>query len=166
MQARSPTPTITDAEHLAHEHWGLDGQATSLVGYEDHNFLLASGAGDRWVLKISREGVDERALDCQIQVLKFLEESAVALLVQRVRPAADGRCLIPIETGDGGLRWVRVFSYLEGTPLAKRRRRPRPFLEEIGRTLARLDLALSAFDHPGAHRHVPWNIERAHEIGR
>jgi 4-aminobutyrate aminotransferase-like enzyme/Ser/Thr protein kinase RdoA (MazF antagonist) len=166
MQARSPTPTITDAEYLAHEHWGLDGQATSLVGYEDHNFLLASGAGDRWVLKISREGVDERALDCQIQVLKFLEESAVALLVQRVRPAADGRCLIPIETGDGGPRWVRVFSYLEGAPLANSRERPRPFLEEIGRTLARLDLALGAFDHPGAHLDHGWRIECTHEVGR
>ena len=166
MTPRSPTPTITDAEHLADEHWGLDCQAKLLVGYEDLNFLLVTDAGDRWVLKISREGVDERSLDCQIQALKSLEESVVAHLVQRVRPAGDGRCLIPIETGEGGPRWVRVLSYLEGTPLANHRNRPRPFLEEIGRTLARLDLALGAFDHPGAHLDHGWRIERAHEVGR
>jgi 4-aminobutyrate aminotransferase-like enzyme/Ser/Thr protein kinase RdoA (MazF antagonist) len=110
--------------------------------------------------------VDEQALDCQIQALKFLEASPVAHLVPRPLPAADGRCLIPIEAGEGGPCWVRVLSYLEGTPLANRRERPRPFLEEIGRTLARLDLALDGFDHPGAHLDHGWRIERTHEFGQ
>jgi len=158
------TPTTTDAEHLAHENWGLDCRAEPLVGYEDHNFLLATDAGDRWVLKISREGVDEQVLDCQLQALRFLETSPVAHLVQRVLTATDGRCLIPFETGGGEPRWVRVISYLEGTPLANLSDLPHPFLEEIGRTLARLDLALEGFDHPGAHLDHAWRIERTHEL--
>jgi len=158
------TPTTADAEHLAHENWGLDCQAEPLVGYEDRNFLLATDTGNRWVLKISREGVDEQVLDCQLQALRFLETSPVTHLVQRVLPATDGRSLIPFESGEGGPRWVRVLSYLEGTPLVNHRERPRPFLEEIGRTLARLDLALEGFDHPGAHLDHAWRIERTHEL--
>ena len=166
MTPKSAFPNTADAESIAREKWGLDCRAETLIGYEDRNFLLVTGAGDRWVLKISHEGVDEQALDCQIQALRFLETSPLAHLVPRVLPAADGRCLIPFEAGEGGPCWVRALSYLEGTPLANHRERPRPFLEEIGRMLARLDLALGAFDHPGAHLDHGWRIERAHEVGR
>jgi 4-aminobutyrate aminotransferase-like enzyme len=166
LTPRSPTPTTADAEHIAHENWGLDCRAEPLAGEVDRNFCLLTEVGERWVLKISRAGADEQALECQIQTLRFLDTSPVAHLVQRVLPTRDGRCLVPLELGTEGPCWVRVLSYLSGTPLVNRRERPRPFLEEIGRTLAHLDLALGAFDHPGAHRDHPWRIESTPDLGQ
>jgi len=160
------SPTAGDAESIARKIWSLDCRAEPLAGEVDRNFLLVTDSGDRWVLKISREGADEQALDCQVQALRFLEPSPVAHLVQKALPAADGRHLVPYEPSGGGPCWVRVLSFLDGSPLVNHQDRPRSFVEEIGRTLARFDLALAGFDHPGAHRDLPWDIERTHELGR
>jgi len=159
-------PTVGNAESIAREEYGLHCQAEPLPGEVDRNFLLITDGGDRWVLKISRPGADELALGCQIEALRFLETSPVAHLVQRVLPTRDGRGLIPIEAGEEGRCWVRVLSYLDGVPLAHFSDRPVRLLEEIGRALARLDLALRGFDHPRAHRDLVWDIERTHELAR
>jgi 4-aminobutyrate aminotransferase-like enzyme/Ser/Thr protein kinase RdoA (MazF antagonist) len=158
-------PTAGNAESIAHKEYGLDCRAEPLPGEVDRNFLLVTGAGDRWVLKISRPGADEQILECQIQELRFLESSPVAHLVQRVLPATDGRRLFPIACEGGGRCLVRILSYLDGAPLVNFRERPVRLLEEIGRTLARLDLALDGFDHPGVHRDLVWDIERTHDLG-
>lgn len=164
MTGNGPFPTTADAVLIASETWGLECRAEPLPGEVDRNFLLLTNAGDRWVLKISREGADEQALDCQLQALKFLEPSPVAHLVQKVLETPDGRYLVPYEDGGGGPCWVRVLSFVDGSPLVNHRERPRSLVEEIGRTLARFDLALAGFDHPGAHRDLLWDIERTHEL--
>jgi len=166
LTPNSLSPTAVDAESIAREIWSLDCRAEPLAGEVDRNFLLLTEVGDRWVLKISREGADEQALDCQIQALRFLEPSPVAHLAQKVLPAPDGRHLVPYQPTGGGPCWVRVLSFLDGSPLVNHQDRPPSFIEEIGRTLACFDLALAGFDHPGAHRDLPWDIERTHELGR
>jgi 4-aminobutyrate aminotransferase-like enzyme/aminoglycoside phosphotransferase (APT) family kinase protein len=135
-----------------------------LAGEVDRNFLLVTDGGDRWVLKISRENTDRVGLDYQIEALRFLETSPVANFVQRALPTADGHFLLPYDRGEGGRCWVRILSFLDGSPLVNIRERPPALLQEIGRTLARLDLALRGFDHPGAHRDHPWNIERMDDL--
>ena len=159
-------PTAGDAESIAREYWGLQCQAEPLAGEVDRNFLLVTNAGDRWVLKISRENTDRVDLDYQIEALRFLEDSPVAHFVQRVLPTADGHFLLPYDRGEGGRCWVRILSFLNGSPLVNIRERPPALLEEIGRALALLDLALRDFDHPGAHRDHPWNLERTHDLAR
>jgi 4-aminobutyrate aminotransferase-like enzyme len=159
-------PTPGDAESIAREHWGLECQAEPLAGEVDRNFLLVTDSGDRWVLKISRENTDRVGLEYQIETLRFLEVSPVAHFVQRALPTSDGLYLLPYHPNGGGRCWVRVLSFLDGSPLVNLRERPRAFLEETGRTLARIDLALRGFDHPGAHRDHPWNLERSCDLLR
>jgi 4-aminobutyrate aminotransferase-like enzyme/Ser/Thr protein kinase RdoA (MazF antagonist) len=159
-------PTADDAESIAGEYWGLQCQAEPLAGEVDRNFLLVTDNGDRWVLKISRENTDRVALDYQIQTLRFLENSPVAHFVQRALPTADGEFLLPYDPPRTGRCWVRMLSFLNGSPLVNIRERPPQLLEEIGRTLARIDLALRDFDHPGAHRDHPWNIERIDDLAQ
>ena len=166
MTGTASIPTVGDAESTAHEIWGLDCRAEPLAGEVDRNFLLVARNGERSVLKISRENADRVELDYQIEALRFLERSPVAHFVQRVMPTADGHLLVPYDRGESGRCWVRVLSFLDGSPLVNTRKRPPALLEEIGRNLARLDLALRDFDHPGAHRDHPWNIERTHDLGR
>jgi 4-aminobutyrate aminotransferase-like enzyme len=159
-------PTSADAESIARENWGLRCQVEPLAGEVDRNFLLVTESGERWVLKISRENTGRVGLEYQIETLRFLETSPVAHLVQRPLPTADGHFLLPYDRNGGEGCWVRILSFLDGSPLVNIRERPPALLEEIGRTLARLDLALRDFDHPGAHRDHPWNLERTHDLGR
>ena len=166
MTGNDKIPTAGDAESIARKHWQLECQAEPLAGEVDRNFLLVTDSGDRWVLKISRQNTDRIGLDYQIETLRYLENSPVAHLVQRPLPTIDGQYLVPYERKGCEDCWVRVLSFLDGSPLVNTRERPPEFLQEIGRTLARLDLALRAFDHPGAHRDHPWNLERTDDLSR
>jgi 4-aminobutyrate aminotransferase-like enzyme/Ser/Thr protein kinase RdoA (MazF antagonist) len=157
-------PTAGDAESIASTYWDLKCQAEPLDGEVDRNFLLVTDIGDRWVLKISRENTDRIALEYQIEALRFLENSPVAHFVQRALPTAGGHFLLPYDPPGSGRCWVRILSFLNGSPLVNIRERPPQLLEDIGRTLARVDLALHDFDHPGAHRDHPWNIERIDDL--
>ena len=97
MTDQGEFPTAGDAESIASEYWNLQSRAEPLAGEVDRNFLLVADSGDRWVLKISRENTDRVELDYQIKVLRFLEASPVAHLVQRVLPTADGELLLPYD---------------------------------------------------------------------
>jgi 4-aminobutyrate aminotransferase-like enzyme/Ser/Thr protein kinase RdoA (MazF antagonist) len=97
-------------------------------------------------------------MDCQVSALERLASTPVAGVVPRIVPTRTGEALLAWDEGEGP-SWVRVVSYLEGTPLVDRGDRPSWFLEEIGRTLAGLDLALRGFDHPGARRTIVWDLE-------
>jgi 4-aminobutyrate aminotransferase-like enzyme/Ser/Thr protein kinase RdoA (MazF antagonist) len=154
------------AERFTREHYGLDARATQLAGEFDLNFLLQTDGGESYVLKVSPVGADFVALECQIEALKHLGRTPLAPLVQRVRAALTGPDLLPLNESDEGTRWVRMLSYLDGSPLAHHSDRPQVILEEIGRTLAQLDLALADFDHPGARRDLFWDISRTAELGR
>jgi 4-aminobutyrate aminotransferase-like enzyme/Ser/Thr protein kinase RdoA (MazF antagonist) len=157
-------PSSDEAQSIALEHWNLRCRAEPLAGEVDRNFLLVTDSGDRWVLKVSRENTDPLGLEYQIEVMSFLESSRVAHFVQRPLATSDGRFLLPYDPPGGSRCWVRVLSFLDGSPLVNFRERPPALLEEIGRTLARLDLALRDFDHQGAHRDHPWNMERSHDL--
>jgi len=152
------------AERLLRDLYGLEAQAESLPGEVDNNFLLRSDSGERYVLKISPEGTALEALECQVAVLRFLEATPLADLVPCVLLSRYGRSLTPL--GEAGFGWVRVVSFLEGTPLARHGAPSRRLLREVGRTLARLDLALLGFDHPGTRRTIPWDLPRTFELGR
>ena len=150
--------TIDRAERLAADAWGLDVRADSLVGFADSNFRITTDRGARFVLKISPAETERETLECQVAVLGHLAVSPVAALVPRMIKTTTGLDLLLVEDEAGTPRWARMLSYLEGTPLARVADRPPMLLEEVGRTLARLDLALTDFDHPGAQRKFSWDL--------
>lgn len=154
------------ARCIAAEGWGLDGDAVPLAGEFDFNFLIHARDTGRFVLKVSPIDAERESLECQIAVMRHLQESPVAALVQRAVPTVTGSDLLVVEDNDGKPRWVRLVSYLEGVPLVGLDRRPPRLLEEIGATLARLDLALRDFDHPGAHRQLKWDLTAMPALGR
>ncbi len=151
---------------LAAQGWGLHGEVEPLTGEFDFNFLIHARSGGRFVLKVSPIDTARESLECQIAVLRHLQASPVAPLFQRPIPTTDGLDLLATEDNDGNHRWVRLVSYLEGVPLVALDRRPPRLLEEIGATLASLDLALRGFDHPGARRQLQWDLTAMPALGR
>jgi len=150
---------------LAAEGWGLDGELEPLAGEFDFNFLIRARDGRRFVLKVSPVNADRESLECQIAALRHLQASPVAPLVQRPVSTTDGLDLLAAVDDVGNPRWVRLVSYLEGVPLVTHDRRPPGLLEEIGAALARLDLALKDFDHPGARRKLKWDLPAMPALG-
>lgn len=155
----------SEAERIAREVYGLTTKAESLPGYEDSNFLLRTTGGERRVLKVSPPGVDRQALECQTRALAYLANTPLAGLIPRVFTALDGSTQPKVEHPPDGPRTVRLLSYLDGIPLAQVKNRPADLLRNIGGTLARLDVALRGFHHPGAHNALPWDLTRTHELG-
>jgi 4-aminobutyrate aminotransferase-like enzyme/Ser/Thr protein kinase RdoA (MazF antagonist) len=155
------TPRI--AERIARENWNIESRAQALAGEIDRNFVLVTARGDRLVLKVTPPGDHREMVECQVEALTHLAASPVAEFVPHILATREGERVLPMEI-DGGTCWARLVTYFDGTPLVHRGERPARFLESIGRTLGRLDLALRGFDHPGAHRKMNWDIEHTAEL--
>jgi 4-aminobutyrate aminotransferase-like enzyme/Ser/Thr protein kinase RdoA (MazF antagonist) len=164
--AMGPRPVVSSeqVERVARTHYGWRARATELEAEFDRNFLLEADDGRRCVLKISPEGTEEPVLRCQVETLRFLATTGLAPLIQQVVPDRDRRDLLQVSFGDGPPHWVRVYSWLEGFPLVQLSGSPSRLLSELGHTLARLDQLLLAFDHPGAHREIPWDVTRTLDL--
>src|SRR6185503_15288411 len=66
-------------------------------------------------------------------------------------------------TPDGN-HFVRLATYLAGTPLAGLTARPPALLEDLGRAMGALDAALADFDHPAIHRDFHWDLAHAKRV--
>lgn len=161
-RARPPVtvgrPSLDRARLIAAEGWGLDVRVEPLGGWTDSNFLLRTADGDASVLKISPPETAVESLRNESSALVHLAATELAAIVPRVVPARDGRLLLEIIDEAGATRWARMVTYLEGSPLAEVAARPPRLLEELGRLVARVDLALADFDHPATRRTHEWDL--------
>jgi 4-aminobutyrate aminotransferase-like enzyme/Ser/Thr protein kinase RdoA (MazF antagonist) len=158
--------SAAEAERIAQIHYGWQARATELPAEFDRNFLLDIEDGRRCVLKFSPEGTDRQVLECQVEVLRFLAATSLAPMFQEVQPALDGAYLVDLAASGDPPLFVRALSFLKGHQLVELPEHPPALLTELGRTLARLDQSLAAFDHPGAHRQIPWDLSRVLELER
>ncbi|MCL4832746.1 MAG: aminotransferase class III-fold pyridoxal phosphate-dependent enzyme [Caldilineaceae bacterium] len=152
-----------DATSLAANLYGIIAAATPLPGERDQNFRLDTPTGEAFVLKIANGQEDAGLLEAQTEALRRVEATGIC---PRVLPAKDGRLMTPIDGADGSRHWVRLLTFLPGTPLAQQRRQTPGLWREIGRRVAQVDAALADFDpstgsghrHPAIHRNFDWNL--------
>lgn len=149
---------MIEAERWARERFGIDAFATELPGEIDRNVLLTAGDGSRWVLKLATAETARDEIECQHAVLEHLEDSDLCDLVPRLVRDHEGSVTSAVRTAAGDEGLLRIVTYLPGRPLAKLDRPTAELRREIGCTLGRLDRVLASFDHPGAHRHLNWNL--------
>ncbi len=150
--------SLDEAEAWAREHFALDAVASELPGDVDRNVLLTERSGIRWVLKLASMVTDRVDIECQHAVLRHLEATDLGDLVPRLVLDSKGAASIAVRTAAGDSGLLRLVTYLPGRPLAKIANPHGTLYREIGRTLGRLDVALSELDHPGARRHKVWDL--------
>jgi hydroxylysine kinase len=152
VPASAVSPAL--AAEIALRHYGVVAAAERLPSEFDDTFRLVGGDGSGWLLKVSADPAAAGEVGLQTALLLHLAAVAPSLPVQRVVTALDGR---PELTLWG--RPVRMTSWLDGRLLgaggtsAGLRR-------DIGGTLARLNVALRGFAHPGAGRTHRWDLQR------
>jgi len=168
----APVPADWAAD-LARAHWGRHGRLEPLAGERDCNFRLSeapAGPGapaTHWLLKVSHPIEAPAVTDFQTQALLHLERHAPDLPVQRLATTTDGAHAVTATAPDGRPRVLRLIGWREGLPMAQAPRSAAQ-RDSVATLLARLDRALAAMDpalrHPAAHRPLPWDISRAHQV--
>ena len=165
MIAASSVSSI-EASTICLAQFGLRGQARPLPGEYDDNFLVETEDSNRFVLKIAHPARSQAWLDFENQALAHLhrrKNSLAGLAVPQPCPALDSRLLIGLPIA-GETRWTRLLTWVPGIPAREIRYHAPSFLQQIGRAMASLDLALADFEHPQMSRRLLWDMTRADEI--
>jgi 4-aminobutyrate aminotransferase-like enzyme/Ser/Thr protein kinase RdoA (MazF antagonist) len=157
---QSPRFTLSDAERLARDHFGVAGQATALASERDQNFLIQPRGGDGIVLKIANAAEHPAMLEAQRAVIDHL--ARVSTLTPRL--VGHYRDEPALAMRDGKTHAVWAISVLPGKPLATLGYRSPGLLADLGRQVAALSHGLATFDHPAIHRDFYWDLSKARGI--
>lgn len=139
--------------------YGKRGTAARLTSERDQNFRLDCADESRFVLKISNPAEDIELADFQVCALQHVALVDPHLPVPRIVRSRSGESLVRVPV-DGGIRTVRLLTYLEGVPLHTVRQHD-AHRRNQGAMLARLGLCLRSFFHRAAGHHLPWDIKQA-----
>ena len=157
----APVLTLTDAARLAKELYGLDGAVQNLPSERDQNFLVDAG-GRRHVLKIANATEKHEVLEAQNLAMAYVKSLG---WLPQVIDSLRGR---EIETvfSNGKNHFVRLVTYVNGTPMGNVKRHSSQLMLDLGRKLGELDEALQGFDHSALYRDFHWDFANGLAIVR
>ena len=145
-----PAFAPTDGEAIARDRFGVAATATPLPGERDRNFLLCTGAGERYVLKISHAGEARALLELQNEVLDHLAAQAPDLRLSRVVRSLAGEGIVERAGPTGTRHFVRLLTWVDGRMMADVSPHDITLLESLGETLGAVDRSIiynDANDH-------------------
>ena len=161
---RRPEVQLEEAHAAVRRLFDLDGTLSPLPGERDQNYLLETGDGVRYVVKVSSPEEPDPILRFETEMLVKLASETEGL-VPGVRPATSGEHLVEFEDGRGNPHRMRVVDFLPGTLLANARPRSEALLYDFGKRVAELVSALGGYpDHPPARFDFDWALGSAGSV--
>lgn len=160
LAGRPPRLSEEYAARIARDIFGIEGAASLLYGERDQNFHISVPDGQDILLKIVDGGEDPQVIDLQITALQHVARIDPGLPVPRLIATRDGGVLAQVEGLQGERHAVYALSFLQGEMLEGTPASPE-LLAEIGRTVARLGLALRGLFHGAAGRRIAWDPRQA-----
>jgi 4-aminobutyrate aminotransferase-like enzyme/Ser/Thr protein kinase RdoA (MazF antagonist) len=156
-----PCPEVTPDQAAAwlSVHYGLSGALKELGSHQDRNFLLDSGDGRRFVLKICHGDYSTLELAAQHEALRHLSRQS-DVRVPAVIAAVDGIDLLTLAV-DGHPVHVRLLEFIDGRSLAHVAHLSRQVMTGLAELCAQVDIALAGFEHPGLERILQWDPRHA-----
>ncbi|MFF7709196.1 phosphotransferase [Pseudomonas sp. NPDC007930] len=161
MTTEAPVVSLEQAQAAALATYGLAGSLKVLNGERDANFLLRGPQG-AFVMKFINPAEAPEVTRFQTEALLHIERHGPHLPVPRVLPALEG-AYEPVVRVGGQAYTLRTVSYLDGisqnlgTPSVA-------MMQQLGSTLAQLNLALRGFEHPAAQRYLLWDVGHAERV--
>jgi len=138
---------------LAAELYGIEGEISPLVSYEDQNARITARSGT-YVVKIANKRWPLAELQMQTEVLGHLGVAAPQITVPKAMLNKKGEAITVV---DGFA--VRVLTYLEGALFTDAPKSPALYFD-MGRFMGRFTSAMQGYAHPAAHRpHDLWNLD-------
>ena len=117
------------------ELYGLEGDISSLVSFEDQNALIKT-SGAIYVFKIANQKWSHEFLQMQTNVLGYLKDSAPGLVFPDIVKTSKGQSITYID-GFG----IRLLTYLEGQLYTHTPKSPELY-QDIGRFMGQFSAAM------------------------
>jgi 4-aminobutyrate aminotransferase-like enzyme/Ser/Thr protein kinase RdoA (MazF antagonist) len=159
--AHTPRFDARAAEQLALDLYGVTGVATPLTSERDQNFLIATTAGERIVLKIANALETRAMLHAQQAAMMHVAGDGI---VPHIIPQLNGDTIASVGGPGGEQHLVWAVSYLPGTLLASTTWRSHALLSDFGRRIGMLSRELADFDHDAVHRDFHWDLARGRQV--
>jgi hydroxylysine kinase len=158
----TPPPEITcvEAARVAREYFDRHAVCTPMAGERDRNFLMIGDLG-KSTLKFINPAETIQETDMQISVLVHLKDSIDVQIPTHIEPIRNTGSVLVAMSNHTSTR-VRAYSYLEGESGSSAKPSQQLRLD-IGRSVAKLNVALKGFEHPAAHRTFLWDTM---QVGR
>ncbi len=152
-----PSFVAEDAAALASTLFGAQGSAVELVSERDQNFVVDTGTA-RFVLKIANSNEGHDALELQRALLDRLQ--GTGYLVPEALHTPDGDTIVAA-AHNGTEYFVRLLTWVPGTPLAAVRPHTETLRRQLGALTGQVAAAFAGFEHPAARRHLKWDLQHA-----
>ena len=162
----TPRFALARAASLLESEFGLAGDLTPLPSERDQNFRLRPAEGRGFVLKIAKSDERREVLELQNAAIALLRGELADLDWPVLRSTLRGSPIAETRDDRGRIHLARVFSWIEGSPLAQAGPQDSKLLASLGRALGRIDRALQRFTHPAMHRVLHWDLKHADEAFR
>lgn len=162
VAAEPPNLTVAVVAEAVAQQYDLHGDYRQLVSERDQNFKLTTADGENFVVKATSLVQDPLVTDFQIAALVHLEKLGLTGVPRIVR-TATGQDHGEIVDTCGAKICLRIVTFLSGrllddcvatTAIAR----------QLGNRLAKLDIALASFSHPGDSQVLLWDSQRAGEL--
>jgi 4-aminobutyrate aminotransferase-like enzyme/Ser/Thr protein kinase RdoA (MazF antagonist) len=163
LTAPPPAFSLSDAERIAAERFGIQGNAAPLVSERDQNVTIVTNDGLGFVLKIANPADDAIVIDMQTEAMLHVARTDPSLPVMRVVRDLAGDSHVDVTGPDGRSHIVRLVSLLPGRTMEPEELRPET-LHAFGVACARLGRALRGFFHPAAGHRLLWNVKHTLDL--
>ena len=148
------------AAKTAKKLYEIDGKAIALPGELDYNFKIKTDSTS-YILKISRPDVNVDYIQFQQELLSYVANGNEAIGVPKTFPDCDGNFISKTTDDTGNPRKVRLLSWVDGRLWSSVNPINDNLLFSLGVETGKLTNALQGFDHPEAHRELPWDVAQA-----
>jgi Ser/Thr protein kinase RdoA (MazF antagonist) len=123
---------------LVMQLYGIEGEISSLVSFEDQNALIKTSEAN-YVFKIANKRWSHEFLEMQTDVLGYLKNTAPELVFPSIVKSLDGQKIIYV---DGFA--IRLLTYLEGELYTNTPKSPELY-QDIGRFLGQFSRAMANY---------------------
>jgi len=143
-------------------HYGIEGSLERLPG-ENLNFLVTEQGNVKHVLKIVDEHMPPAVVEMEFSAIEHALAAGFPLHLPRIIETKNGNIETGIKLPVNGPYRARLIEFIDGIGMSQLSDISDSLLSDLGRTLARFDLAMQGFDHPAAHRTHRWNLAEAEQ---
>lgn len=168
MPIRFPLPpafSTFEVERLAFDLYGINMTAEPMHSYMDQNFVLSDEDGRKFVFKIANATGSWDTLDAQNRMTEYLFKKGWSYQCPMALRTQTGLEIAQVIGADRKSYFVRLLPFIPGDFLVDVKPHSDGLLFELGRFVGAMDRALAGFNHLGAHRFLPWDLNQAPAIG-
>ncbi|NNM13989.1 MAG: phosphotransferase, partial [Gammaproteobacteria bacterium] len=148
------------AAEILSDLYGIQALASPVHGEIDFNFCIEIDGRAKYLLKISRAGVDKDYLDLQNQILLTLSQDP-ELNASQVVKDVNGQAISEFTDENEQIRYVRLLTWIEGRLWHTVNPQLDALRYELGYKSGLITKTLLDFDHPKAHRELDWDVAQS-----